>query len=199
MALAPHMRIVVWTHKFRPHLPKEYDRTINPAEFLQIYSTSILVVRRDEAIMATYFPIALTGTTRSWLINLPKGILDSWSELCRQFMANFESAFARPGNEADLHTVQQRPGESLCSFIQRFSLVCNTIPCISNASVVVAFRQGVSDEKMLEKLVTHDIQDVSTLFSMADKCARTAEGRTLHSPVAEAAKEESKPNTDTQA
>jgi hypothetical protein len=113
-------------------------------------------------------------------------------------MANFESAFARPGNETDLHAVQQRPEESMCSFIQRFSLVCNTISCISNASVVVAFRQGVSDEKMLEKLITHDIQDLSTLFSMADKCARAAEGRTLHSPVAEAAKEESKPNADTQ-
>jgi hypothetical protein len=65
----------------------------------------------------------------------------------------------------------------LRSFIQRFSQVRNTIPRISNASVVVAFRQGVRDEKMLEKLATHDIQDVSALFSLADKCARATEGR----------------------
>jgi hypothetical protein len=149
--------------------------------------------------MANYFPVALTGTARSWLMNLPEGTLDSWPELCCQFTANFESAYARPGNETDLHTVQQRPGESLHSFKQRFSQVRNTIPRISNASVVVAFSRGVRDEKMLEKLTTHDIQDVSALFSLAGKCARATEGRVWHSPAAPTSKEASKPNAGTTA
>jgi hypothetical protein len=199
MALAPHLRMVVWSRKFRPHLSEKYDGTVNPAEFLQIYSTSILAAGGDEAIMANYFPIALTGMARSCLMNLPEGTLDSWPDLCRQFTANFESAYARPGNETDLHAVQQRPGESLRSFIQRFSQVRNTIPRISNASVVVAFRQGVRDEKMLEKLATHDVQDVSALFSLADKCARAAEGRAWHSLAAPGSKEASKPNAGTSA
>jgi hypothetical protein len=107
--------------------------------------------------MANYFLVVLTGTTRSWLMNLPEGTLTSWQELCHQFMANFESAYSRSSNEVDLHTVQQRLGESLRSFIQQFSQVCNTIPHISSASVVLAFCQGVRDEKMLKKLITHDI------------------------------------------
>jgi hypothetical protein len=49
---------------------------------------------------------------------------------------------------------------------------------------VVVFHQGVRDEKMLEKLATHDIQDVTELFSLADKCARAAEGRAWHTPLA---------------
>jgi hypothetical protein len=56
------------------------------------------------------------------------------------------------------------------------SQVHNTIPLISNASVVVAFRQVVRDEKMLEKLATHNIQDVAELFSLADSCARAVLG-----------------------
>jgi hypothetical protein len=72
-------------------------------------------------------------------MNLPEGTLTSWQELCCLFTANFESAYSRPGNETDLHSNQQRPGESLRSFIQQFSHVGNTIPCISNASVVVPF------------------------------------------------------------
>jgi hypothetical protein len=52
---------------------------------------------------------------------------------------------------------------------------------------------------MLEKLATHDIQDVSALFSLADKCARAAEGRAWHSPAAPASKEVSKPNAGTTA
>jgi hypothetical protein len=119
--VAPHLRMVVWLHKFQPHLPEKYDGMVNPVEFLQIYSTSILVSGRNETIMANYFPIALTGTTRSWLMNLPKWTLDSWTKLCCQFTANFESAYARSGKEIDLHAIQQRPGEYLHSFVQRFS------------------------------------------------------------------------------
>jgi transposase len=65
MALVPHLRMVVWRHKFRPHLPEKYDGMVNPTKFLQIYSTSILTTGGDEAIMANYFPVALTGTPRS--------------------------------------------------------------------------------------------------------------------------------------
>jgi hypothetical protein len=129
-------------------------------------------------------------------MNLPEGTLHSWSELYRQFTANFESAYTRPGNETDLHAIQQRPGESPRSFIERFSQVRITVPHISNASVVVAFHQRVRDEKMLEKLATHDIQDVSALFSLADKCAKAVEGRAWHSPAAQAAKGESKPSAE---
>ena len=52
---------------------------------------------------------------------------------------------------------------------------------ISDASIITAFRQGVHDEKMLEKLATHEVESVTTLFSLADKCARAAEGRARHS------------------
>jgi hypothetical protein len=47
MALAPHLWMVVWPRKFRPHLPEKYDGTVNPAEFLQIYATSILAAGGD--------------------------------------------------------------------------------------------------------------------------------------------------------
>jgi hypothetical protein len=33
-------------------------------------------------MMANYFPVAMTGTTRSWLMNLPKGSLTGRAELC---------------------------------------------------------------------------------------------------------------------
>jgi hypothetical protein len=54
-------------------------------------------------------------------MNLPEGSLTSWAELCHQFTANFEHAYVRSGNEVNFHAVQQRPRESLWSFIQQFS------------------------------------------------------------------------------
>jgi hypothetical protein len=50
---------------------------INPAKFLQIYSTSILAAGGDEVIMANYFPVALTKMAQSRLVNLPDGSLTS--------------------------------------------------------------------------------------------------------------------------
>jgi hypothetical protein len=89
MELAPHLHMVVWLHKFWPHLSEKYDGSVNHAKFVQIYTTSILAARGNEVVMANYFPVALTGTAQSWLMNLPPGYLYSWEELCRQFMANF--------------------------------------------------------------------------------------------------------------
>jgi hypothetical protein len=77
--------------------------------------------------------------------------------------------------------VRQEPGETLRTFISRFTKVRGTIPRISDASIITAFRQGVRDEKMLEKLATHDVETVPTLFALADKCARAIEGRAWHS------------------
>jgi hypothetical protein len=34
---------------------------------------------------------------------------------------------------------------------------------------------------MLEKLATHDVETITILFALADKCARATEGRAWHS------------------
>jgi hypothetical protein len=114
-------------------------------------------------------------------MNLAPGSIYSWEELCAWFIVNFASAYQQHGVEAHLHVVRHEPGETLRTFISRFTKVWGTIPRISDASIITAFRQGVRDEKMLEKLATHDVETIPTLFALADKCARAAEGRAWHS------------------
>jgi hypothetical protein len=180
-ALTDHLRATTWPSKFRPHLPEKYDGTSNRSEFLQVYVTAIMAAGGDTAVMATYFHVALSGPARTWLMNLIPGSIYSWEELCARFTANFASAYQRHGVEAHLHAVMQEPRETLRAFISRFTKVRGTIPRISDASIITSFRQGVRDEKMLEKLATHDVETVTTLFALADKCARAAEGRAWHS------------------
>jgi hypothetical protein len=175
-ALADHLHAISWPPKFRPHLPEKYDGTSNPSEFLQVYVTAITAARGNTAVMATYFHVALSGPARTWLVNLTPGSIYSWEELCVRFVANFASAYQQHGVEAHLHAVRQELGETLQTFISRFTKVRGTIPRISDASIITAFRQGVRDEKMLEKLATHDVETVPTLFTLADKCARAVEG-----------------------
>jgi hypothetical protein len=180
-ALVDHLRVASWPSKFRPHLPEKYDGTSNPLEFLQVYVTAITAAGGNTAVMATYFHIALSGPTWTWLMNLAPGSIYSWEELCAWFTTNFTSAYQQHGVEAHLHAVRQEPRETLRTFISRFTKVRGTIPHIFDASIITAFRQGVRDEKMLEKLATHDVETVPTLFALADKCAMAAEGRVWHS------------------
>jgi hypothetical protein len=180
-ALADHRRTASWPSKFRLHLLEKYDGTSNPLEFLQVYVTAITATSGNTAVMATYFHVALSGPTRTWLMNLALGSIYSWEELCVRFVVNFASAYQQHGVEAHFHAVRQEPGETLRTFISRFTKVRGTIPRISDASIITAFLQGVRDEKMLEKLATHNVETVSTLFALADKCARAAEGRAWHS------------------
>jgi hypothetical protein len=92
-ALADHLRAVAWPSKFRPPLPKKYDGSTNPSEFLQVYITAITAAGGNDAVMASYFHVALTGPARTWLMKLTLGSIRSWGELCAQFMANFASAY----------------------------------------------------------------------------------------------------------
>jgi hypothetical protein len=146
-----------------------------------VYVTAITAAGGNTAVMATYFHVALSGPARTWLMNLTPGSVYSWEELCARFITNFASAYQQHGVEAYLHAVRQDPGETLRTFISRFTKVRGTIPCISDASIITTFRQGVRDEKMLEKLATHDVETIPTLFALADKCARAAEGHAWHS------------------
>jgi hypothetical protein len=179
--LADHLRVASWPPKFRPHLPEKYDGTSNPSEFFQVYVTAITAAGGNTTVMAKYFHVPLSGPARTWLMNLTPGSVYSWEELCARFVANFASAYQQHGVEADLHAVRQEPGETLRKFISRFTKVRGTIPRISDASIITTFRHGVRDKKMLEKLATHDVETVPTLFTLADKCARAAEGRAWHS------------------
>jgi hypothetical protein len=162
-------------------LPEKYDGTSNPLDFLQVYVTAITAAGGNTAVMATYFHVALSGPAWTWLMNLAPGSIYSWEELCARFVANFASAYQQHGVEAHLHALRQEPGETLRTFIFCFTKVRGTIPRISDASIITVFRQGVRDKKMLEKLATYDVETVPTLFALADKCARAAEGRAWHS------------------
>jgi hypothetical protein len=173
--------VATWPPKFRPHLPEKYDGTSNLSEFLQVYVTAITAAGGNTVVMASYFHVALTGLARTWIMNLTLGSVYSWEELCARFTSNFASAYQQHGVEAHLHAVRQEPGETLPTFISCFTKVRGTIPRISDASIITAFRQGVRDKKMLEKLATHDVETVTTLFTLADKYARAAEGRAWHS------------------
>nr|XP_025878868.1 uncharacterized protein LOC112937909 [Oryza sativa Japonica Group] len=186
-AFVASLRNVRWPLKFRPNLTEKYDGSINPSEFLQIYTTIIVAAGGDDRVMANYFSMALKGQARGWLMTQPPDTIHSWEDLCQQFITNFQGTYPRPGEEADLHAVQRKDDESLRSYIQRFYQVRNTIPCIPAHAVVYAFRNGVWHNRMLEKIASKEPKTTAELFELADKVARKEEAWAWNSPSTGAA------------
>nr|ABF99688.1 retrotransposon protein, putative, unclassified [Oryza sativa Japonica Group] len=181
-AFVASLRNVRWPPKFRPNLTEKYDGSINPSEFLQIYTTVIVAAGSDDRVMANYFPMALKGQARGWLMTQPPGSIHSWEDLCQQFITNFQGTYPRPGEEVDLHAVRRKDDESLRSYIQHFCQVRNTIPCIPAHAVVYAFRNSVRHNRMLEKIASKELKTTAELFELADKVAQKKEAWAWNSP-----------------
>ena len=94
-----------WPEKFRLAPIEKYDGSANPDEFIQIYTTVVEAAGGTPKVMANYFPTALTGSTRSLLMNLPTASICSCEDLYDQFVANFQGTSARPREEDDLYQV----------------------------------------------------------------------------------------------
>jgi hypothetical protein len=54
------LRQVTWPCKFRPSITFKYDGTMDPHEFLQVYTTAMEIAEgNDPHVMANWFSLAL--------------------------------------------------------------------------------------------------------------------------------------------
>nr|ABA97545.1 retrotransposon protein, putative, unclassified [Oryza sativa Japonica Group] len=60
-AFVASLRNVRWPPRFRPTITEKYDGSVNPAEFLQIYTTGIEAAGGDDRVMSNFLPMALKG------------------------------------------------------------------------------------------------------------------------------------------
>lgn len=171
------LRRVTWPRKFRASALGTYDGTVNSKDFLLTYILGMHAIGTDNKVRANWFPMVLKGSARSWLLNLPAGSIASWADLREQFVSAFQGGYKRSGTMAELHTVVQKPGETLRSFVNRFSSLSYSIPEAEAAAIIDTFAINVRDPKMREKLSTHRIRTTQELYALAHKCAMAEEGR----------------------
>ena len=63
---------------FKPLAVEKYDGGTNPEEFISLYNSVVVAAGGDDAVKANYLPMCLTGTARSWLMNLPADTIHTW-------------------------------------------------------------------------------------------------------------------------
>jgi hypothetical protein len=72
LALTDAMCCLTWPRKFRPGITFKYNGSIDPHEFLHVYTTAMEIAEAGYPhVMANYFPLALKAPASDWLLRLP--------------------------------------------------------------------------------------------------------------------------------
>jgi hypothetical protein len=142
-----------------------------------VYQTIIEATEGDDWVKANFLPTALTGATRSWLINLPDGSVTLCDQLCAMFIGNFQGTYERPSTAETLKTIRQKHDESLWDYVKCFCNARNAIPYIQDIEIINAFHDGVSDIKTIEEIDLKKPKTVADLLAVTDVCIEASEAR----------------------
>jgi hypothetical protein len=93
------------------------------------------------------------------------------------FIGNFQGTYERPSTAETLKTIKQRHDESLRDYVKRFCNARNAIPHIQDIEIINAFRDSVSDIKIVEEIAMKKPKTVADLLAVADICIEASEAR----------------------
>jgi hypothetical protein len=168
---------VRWPTKFKACHNYQYDGSSNPEEFIQFYQTIIEADSGDDRVKANFLHTILSGVARSWLINLPKGSIHSWDQLCDMFIENIKGTYEHSSTAEILKTIKQKHDESLRDYLKHFCNARNGIPHIQDIEIINTFHDGVSDVKIVEEIAMKKPKMVADLLAAANICIEASEAR----------------------
>ncbi|XP_068486402.1 uncharacterized protein [Phaseolus vulgaris] len=108
-----------------------YDGSTDPDEHIDAYTTHMCVYTSDDAVLCRVFPTSLKGATLSWFTKLLPNSIDSFASLVAKFETQFATSRPRHLTSIALVGIRQKKGESLRTFVDRFSKVAMSIQNLS--------------------------------------------------------------------
>lgn len=105
----------------RVKIPKfdKYDGISDPQDHVREFSASCMEFMHDQTYLMRLFPRSLGGQAMEWLSSLPKGI-KTFEELIQLFLQQYSYNIRHLVTMIDLCNTQQKTGEPLLTFLQRW-------------------------------------------------------------------------------
>jgi hypothetical protein len=135
-----------------PHDQQKYDGSQEPTIWLSDYLQAVHILGGTKATAMQSLQLHLTGVARSWLNTLPNESIGSWGELESQFTRDFRSTYKRPASLEEVKACVQRKGETLCSYIQQWSVIKNSAKDVSDERAIDAFLAGLHRSDLMENI-----------------------------------------------
>ena len=99
---------------------------------MDAYTTNMSLCTSDEVVLCRVFPTSLKGATLSWFTKLSPNFIDSFATLMTKFETQFATSRPHHLTSISLVGIRQEKGESLRTFVDRFSKVAMSIRNLSS-------------------------------------------------------------------
>jgi hypothetical protein len=154
-----------------PHDQEKYDGSQEPTLWLSDYLQAVQILGGTRATAMQSLQLHLTSAARSWLNTLSNDSIGSWGELENQFARNFRSTYKCPASLEEVNSCVQQKGETLRSYIQRWSVIKNSAEEISDERAIDAFSSGLHHSDLVEEIGRTRPRTVSELMEAANRFA----------------------------
>jgi hypothetical protein len=152
-----------------PHDQQKYDGLQEPTLWLSDYLQAVQILRGTRATAMQSLQLHLTGAAWSWLNTLPNDSIGSWGELESQFTRNFRSTYKRPASLEEIKSCMQKKDKTLCSYIQRWSVIKNSAEDVSDERAIDAFSAGFRRSDLVEEVGRTKPRTVSKLMEVTNR------------------------------
>ncbi|GKV12387.1 hypothetical protein SLEP1_g23537 [Rubroshorea leprosula] len=128
----------------------------------------------NDAMMRKVFPTTLKSTARRWYHKLPRHSIDSYSQLAKLFSNKFTSQREIKRTTTELMQVNQKEGESLRDYMQRFNKATLDIDNVPDTICLSALLHGLKRGRFLDDLLENpprtwnEVNDRSASFILSE-------------------------------
>ncbi|CAN6725186.1 unnamed protein product [Malus baccata var. baccata] len=150
-----------------------FEGATDPVEHIYHFQQQMALEGDDGALMCKLFPSSLSGSSLTWFRQLKPRSIGSFTELCEAFISQYVCN-RRPRKDITiLFSTKQNVGESLKSYMTRFTEEMSTLEECDSHTASLAFREGVlPGTKMRRSLIETPPLDMREVMARADGIIR---------------------------
>ena len=119
-----------------------YDGSSDPYDHMLHYNQAMILNTGDDRLLCKVFLASLKGPTLAWFPKLPRGSINTCSELWAAFVSQYLCSVRQKGNISSLRSILKREDESIRDFTRRFGQAVQQIDVYSMDAVLQNFRRS---------------------------------------------------------
>ena len=157
-----------------------YDGSTDPDEHLNIFRTQMTLYTTDRTVWCKVFPTSLREGPLGWFSDLPPNSITSFDALELKFTTQYATSRPHRTSSMSLLNVKQERGESLRTFMNRFSKVCTSIRNLNPEIAMHHLVSAILPGRFTESLIKRPPCDMDELRTRATKFMQIEEHIDYH-------------------
>ncbi|XP_025679413.1 uncharacterized protein [Arachis hypogaea] len=122
-----------------------YDGTSDLSHHLRNFRSRMYLTDASDAIRCKAFPTTLIKTAIKWFDSLPPGLITSFDDLAKKFLARFSIQKDKAKHAPSLLGIKQGDQENLRSYIKRFNKACLDIQNLIAEAAIIGLINGLRE------------------------------------------------------